>query len=122
MLAIMWAMCINRNNYRDQLTWTKWSGAKETFLNYGIILHWSLIFYYYFYYRDVNTVDSTMDDIRDQMDIATEISEAISRPVGEELDEVRLDKTSDIYIYIYIYGIWEKMLMIIFIIIIIITW
>ncbi|KAI9244020.1 Snf7 family [Phascolomyces articulosus] len=39
---------------------------------------------------DVNTVDSTMDDIRDQMDIATEISEAISRPVGEELDEDEL--------------------------------
>jgi charged multivesicular body protein 4 len=32
-----------------------------------------------------------MDDIRDQMEVATEISEAISRPVGigEEFDEVR---------------------------------
>jgi charged multivesicular body protein 4 len=32
-----------------------------------------------------------MDDIRDQMDVANEISEAISRPVGmgEDLDEVR---------------------------------
>lgn len=30
-----------------------------------------------------------MDDIRDQMDIANEISDAISRPVlGDELDEV----------------------------------
>jgi hypothetical protein len=31
-----------------------------------------------------------MDDIRDQMDVANEISEAISRPVnvGDELDEV----------------------------------
>ncbi|ORY91314.1 Snf7 family [Syncephalastrum racemosum] len=38
---------------------------------------------------DINKVDNTMDDIRDQMDIANEISEAISRPVGmgEELDE-----------------------------------
>jgi hypothetical protein len=35
-------------------------------------------------------VDATMDDIRDQMDIANEISEAISRPVGvgDDLDEV----------------------------------
>ena len=45
-----------------------------------------------------------MDDIRDQMDIATEISEAISRPVGEELDEVRLDKRIDIYISIWDLG------------------
>ncbi|CAO3699113.1 unnamed protein product [Rhizopus stolonifer] len=37
---------------------------------------------------DIDKVDSTMDDIRDQMDIANEISEAISRPVGaDELDE-----------------------------------
>lgn len=32
-----------------------------------------------------------MDEIRDQMDIANEISDAISRPVlGDELDEVNL--------------------------------
>lgn len=33
-----------------------------------------------------------MDDIRDQMDVANEISEAISRPVnvGDELDEVNI--------------------------------
>ncbi|KAG0172177.1 ESCRT-III subunit protein snf7 [Apophysomyces sp. BC1034] len=36
---------------------------------------------------DINKVDATMDDIRDQMDIANEISEAISRPVGEDFDE-----------------------------------
>lgn len=43
-------------------------------------------------YRDINKVDTTMDDIRDQMDIANEISDAISRPVGmgEELDEDEL--------------------------------
>jgi Snf7 len=41
------------------------------------------------YDRDINKVDATMDDIRDQMDIANEISDAISRPVlGDELDEV----------------------------------
>ncbi|KAL1934211.1 hypothetical protein VTP01DRAFT_6393 [Rhizomucor pusillus] len=40
---------------------------------------------------DVNKVDTTMDEIRDQMDIANEISEAISRPgLGEELDEDEL--------------------------------
>lgn len=40
--------------------------------------------------RDIDKVDATMDDIRDQMDVANEISEAISRPVnvGDELDEV----------------------------------
>lgn len=41
-------------------------------------------------HRDIDKVDATMDDIRDQMDVANEISEAISRPVnlGDELDEV----------------------------------
>ncbi|KAI7869479.1 Snf7-domain-containing protein [Spinellus fusiger] len=41
---------------------------------------------------DINKVDSTMDDIRDQMDVANEISEAISRPVGigEDIDEEEL--------------------------------
>lgn len=41
--------------------------------------------------RDIDKVDATMDDIRDQMDVANEISEAISRPVGmgDELDEVK---------------------------------
>jgi hypothetical protein len=35
-----------------------------------------------------------MDDIRDQMDIANEISDAISRPVlGDELDEVTFFST-----------------------------
>lgn len=43
-------------------------------------------------FRDIDKVDATMDDIRDQMDVANEISEAISRPVGmgEELDEVNI--------------------------------
>lgn len=44
-----------------------------------------------FSFRDIDKVDATMDDIRDQMDVANEISEAISRPVGmgEDLDEVK---------------------------------
>lgn len=47
-------------------------------------------FYFFYFYRDIDKVDATMDDIRDQMDVANEISEAISRPVnvGDELDEV----------------------------------
>lgn len=36
--------------------------------------------------RDINQVDSTMDDIREQMDLANEISDAISQPVGLGLD------------------------------------
>lgn len=40
-------------------------------------------------HRDVNKVDETMDEIRDQMDIANEISDAISQPLGgETYDEV----------------------------------
>ncbi|OZJ04703.1 hypothetical protein BZG36_02531 [Bifiguratus adelaidae] len=41
---------------------------------------------------DINKVDQTMDEIRDQMDIADEISNAIARPVGfgEEIDEDEL--------------------------------
>lgn len=44
----------------------------------------------FLFIRDIDKVDATMDDIRDQMDVANEISEAISRPVnvGDELDEV----------------------------------
>jgi charged multivesicular body protein 4 len=36
--------------------------------------------------RDINQVDTTMDDIREQMDLANEISEAIGNPVGFGLD------------------------------------
>lgn len=45
-------------------------------------------------HRDIDKVDATMDDIRDQMDVANEISEAISRPVGmgEDLDEVKSNR------------------------------
>ena len=39
-----------------------------------------------FVYRDINQVDNTMDEIRDQMDLANEISDAISQPVGFGLD------------------------------------
>ncbi|KAJ3000155.1 ESCRT-III subunit protein snf7 [Globomyces sp. JEL0801] len=43
---------------------------------------------------DIDKVDSTMDDIRDQMDLANEISEAIAQPVGfgAEFDEDELNK------------------------------
>jgi charged multivesicular body protein 4 len=38
------------------------------------------------YYRDINQVDTTMDDINEQMSLANEISDAISQPVGMGLD------------------------------------
>ncbi|KNC96164.1 ESCRT-III subunit protein SNF7 [Spizellomyces punctatus DAOM BR117] len=43
---------------------------------------------------DINKVDATMDDIREQMDLANEISEAISQPVnfGVEFDEEELNE------------------------------
>lgn len=42
---------------------------------------------------DVDKVESTMDDIREQVELADEISEAISRPVGGEyVDEDELDE------------------------------
>ncbi|KAJ1957174.1 ESCRT-III subunit protein snf7 [Linderina pennispora] len=42
---------------------------------------------------DIDKVDQTMDDIRDQMDLANEVSEAISQPqfFGAELDEDELN-------------------------------
>jgi len=40
---------------------------------------------------DINAVDNTMDDIREQMDLANEISDAISQPLGNDiLDEDEL--------------------------------
>lgn len=46
------------------------------------------------YNRDINKVDNTMDDIREQMDLANEISDAISQPVGfgVEFDEDELNE------------------------------
>lgn len=42
---------------------------------------------------DVDKVETTMDDIREQVELAEEISEAISRPVGGEyVDEDELDE------------------------------
>lgn len=42
---------------------------------------------------DVDKVENTMDDIREQVELAEEISEAISRPVGTEyVDEDELDE------------------------------
>lgn len=43
---------------------------------------------------DINKVDATMDDIREQMDLANEISEAISQPVnfGVEFDDEELNE------------------------------
>ena len=42
---------------------------------------------------DVDKVEDTMDEIREQVELADEISEAISRPVGNEfVDEDELDE------------------------------
>lgn len=41
---------------------------------------------------DIQNVDQTMDDIKDQLDVAAEISDAISRPLGNEVDEDELDE------------------------------
>lgn len=42
-------------------------------------------------FRDIDKVDDLMQDITDQQELAQEISDAISRPVGfgEDFDEVR---------------------------------
>ena len=39
---------------------------------------------------NIDQVDDTMDDIREQMDIANEINEAISQPLGDMYDEDEL--------------------------------
>ncbi|EGV63948.1 ESCRT-III subunit protein snf7 [Yamadazyma tenuis] len=42
---------------------------------------------------DIDKVETTMDDIREQVELADEISEAISRPVGNDyVDEDELDE------------------------------
>ncbi|KAF7720735.1 ESCRT-III subunit protein snf7 [Apophysomyces ossiformis] len=39
---------------------------------------------------DINKLDDIMDDIQSEMDISKELSEALARPVGEEMDEDEL--------------------------------
>jgi charged multivesicular body protein 4 len=43
-------------------------------------------------FRDIAKVDQTMEEIRDQMELANEISDVISQPVGfgVEMDDVSL--------------------------------
>lgn len=47
-------------------------------------------------YRDIDKVDDLMQDITEQQELAQEISDAISRPVGfgEDFDEVGVCRTS----------------------------
>ncbi|OWB58745.1 hypothetical protein B5S28_g4819 [[Candida] boidinii] len=40
---------------------------------------------------NVDKVDETMDDIREQVDLSEEISDAISRPLGQEIDDDELE-------------------------------
>lgn len=46
-------------------------------------------------YRDIDKVDDLMQDITEQQELAQEISDAISRPVGfgEDFDEVGVCRT-----------------------------
>ena len=49
--------------------------------------------------RNVDKVDTTMDDIREQMDLANEISDAISQPVqgfGLQFDDEELNNELDL--------------------------
>ncbi|CDK24201.1 unnamed protein product [Kuraishia capsulata CBS 1993] len=41
---------------------------------------------------NVDKVDATMDEIREQVELSEEISDAISRPLGAEVDEDELDE------------------------------
>lgn len=41
---------------------------------------------------NIDKVDATMDEIRDQVALGDEISEAISRPLGQEVDEDELNE------------------------------
>lgn len=45
-------------------------------------------------FRDIDKVDDLMQDITEQQELAQEISDAISKPVGfgEEFDEVSLNR------------------------------
>lgn len=45
------------------------------------------------FFRDIDKVDDLMQDITEQQELAQEISDAISRPVGfgEDFDEVSQD-------------------------------
>ena len=44
----------------------------------------------FFCTRNIDQVDRTMDDIREQMDIANEINDAISQPLGDPIDEASI--------------------------------
>ena len=48
--------------------------------------------------RDIDKVDDLMQDITEQQELAQEISDAISKPVGfgEEFDEWKLDDGDNI--------------------------
>ena len=49
-------------------------------------------------HRDIDKVEDLMSDITDQQELAQEISDAISRPVGfgEEFDEVRKSRNTNV--------------------------
>jgi len=40
---------------------------------------------------DIDDVEDTIEDIREQMDVANEIGDAIARPIGMDLDDTELE-------------------------------
>lgn len=54
-------------------------------------------------FRDIDKIDDLMADITEQQDVAREISDAISRPFGDEFDEV--DTFDSTYVNISFSGI-----------------
>lgn len=60
------------------------------------------------YFRDIDKVDELMQDITEQQELAQEISDAISKPVGfgEEFDEVG-EALQVFYVYICVVYLWS---------------
>lgn len=48
----------------------------------------SKLIIFYFFLRDLDKIDDMMQDITEQQDIAQEITEALTRKVGDDFDEV----------------------------------
>lgn len=44
---------------------------------------------FWIFFRDLDKIDSLMQDITEQQEIAQEISDAISQPFGDQFDEVQ---------------------------------
>lgn len=60
-------------------------------------IHGAMYFIFTVIFSNIGSVDSTMEDIREQIDIASEISAAVSQPLGITLEanEVLLNNVSN---------------------------